>query len=383
MVNETKKYFENCYRLGVVMFYDDRNPPSCIGGIDTLYYFADVIGENYNKIYNDLILKERFLENFEFLGYSGKLTGFVGSWFQYVLPVKQKFNGRFVTIKLFRIGFKNPDKQKKVKNIYIQLYAEGIYYFGIRELILKIEELLGSCGLIADDYYVSRADINMFVSYDFSNLKKEMFKVPSRSVTVNDNQEIDVNVDTKSHTYFVADKLETLYFGSRKSDLHFKIYDKFKELNTKSVKYLVMLSYLKNNGFTSMQPLWNIEFTLKRQALLSYGVNTLQQLFERAGNIFKDLMSKYVFLGYDVEKIQKFRSNRHLNRLSMHPLWSYLINSYNLYTSVPVRRYIKKFKDNNNDLQFEKLSIIFKDLKENTGMSYNQIFYKVRDKIVL
>ena len=223
----------------------------------------------------------------------------------------------------------------------------------------------------------------MFVSYDFSNLKKEMFKVPSRSVTVNDNQEIDVNVDTKSHTYFVADKLETLYFGSRKSDLHFKIYDKFKELNTKSVKYLVMLSYLKNNGFTSMQPLWNIEFTLKRQALLSYGVNTLQQLFERAGNIFKDLMSKYVFLGYDVEKIQKFRSNRHLNRLSMHPLWSYLINSYNLYTSVPVRRYIKKFKDNNNDLQFEKLSIIFKDLKENTGMSYNQIFYKVRDKIVL
>ena len=30
----------------------------------------------------------------------------------------------------FRIGFKNPDKQKQVKNVFVQFEASGIYSLG-------------------------------------------------------------------------------------------------------------------------------------------------------------------------------------------------------------------------------------------------------------
>ena len=327
---------------------DAKNLPPVVGGIDTLYYFADIFGENYNKIYNELILKEKFFEGFEFLGYSGKNTGFVGSWFKYSIPAGFKLNGKLVNINLFRVGFKSPDKQKKVKNVYIQLYAEGIYYYGLEDLLQYIDELFNSYGLVSNGYYVSRADINMFVAYDFSDVKKEMFKVPSRVVKITENQDIVMRSDTKVHTFTAIDRLETIYFGSKKSDLHFKMYDKFKELFSNSLKYVILDTYLKNNGFSCgvSEPLWNIEFSLKRNALLSYGIDTISDLLLKAGNVFKDLMTKYVFLGYDIDKIERFRKTRNLSRLPSYYLWDYFIGSYDRFSVIPVKRRIKKYHSN-------------------------------------
>jgi hypothetical protein len=343
---------------------EGKNLPPVVGGIDTLYFFADISGDNYNKIYNDLILNERFFDGFKFLGYSGKNSGFVGSWFKYSIPAGFKLNGKSVNIDLFRVGFKNPDKQKNVKNVYFQLYAEGIYYYGLEDLLQYIDELFTSFGLSPNGYYVSRADINMFVAYDFSDVKKEMFKVPSRIVKITENQDIVMRSDTKVHTFTAIDRLETIYFGSKKSDLHFKMYDKFKELKADSVKFVVLDTYLKNNGFPSgvSDLLWNIEFSLKRNALLSYGIDTISDLLLKAGSVFKDLMSKYVFLGYDVDKIERFRKSRHLNRLSPFYLWEYFINSYDRFSVVPVKRQIKKYRSNIEENRFNALVKILDDL---------------------
>jgi len=76
-----------------------------------------------------------------------------------------------------------------------------------------------------------------------------MFKVPSRSVEIITNEDIQLKEDGKVKV-FVTDKLETIYFGSRSSDINLKIYDKAKELrsNNSNSKYLLMYSYLKENG---------------------------------------------------------------------------------------------------------------------------------------
>jgi len=212
--------------------FSQEIPPTAIGGIDTLYYFADISGDNYTKIYNEMILKEKFFEDFEFLGYSGKNTGFVGSWFKYSIPTNIRANGKLLNLTLFRVGFKNPDKQKNVKNVYIQLYAEGIYYYGLEDLLQFIDELFTSYGLVAKEYS----------NYDFSNIQKEMFKVPSRSTEIitNEDEDIQIKEDGKVKVYY-TDKLETIYFGSRSSDINLKIYDKAKELKKNGLLGSIMV----------------------------------------------------------------------------------------------------------------------------------------------
>ena len=74
-----------------------------LGGIDTLNFFVDTArSELYHKIWS-LVLNEQFIrENYSFLSYSGKTSGFVGAWFSY----------RRNAVPLFRVGFKDPSKQK-------------------------------------------------------------------------------------------------------------------------------------------------------------------------------------------------------------------------------------------------------------------------------
>ncbi len=346
------------------------NPPKAVGGIDTLYYFADITGDNYNKIYYEKIVNGEFFDGFEFLGYSGKNTGFVGSWFKYSIPTNIKVNGKILDVTLFRVGFKNPDKQKNVKNVYIQLYAEGIYYYGLEDLLQFIDELFSSYGLISNGYYVSRADINIFTNYDFSNIQKEMFKVPSRST------EVTYGGSDDKFTVYTTDRLETIYFGSRSSDIFLKIYDKGRELlqgRDKSYhKFFLMNSYLKENGLDT-DCLWNIEFSLKRKGLLSYGVNTIEHLLQKAGSIFKDLMTKYLFLGYDVEKIENYRKMKHLSRLSAYWVWDYLRNAYNRFDVVPVKREIKKYCSNTIDKLIERIAVNISDVEYNADISFDDV----------
>lgn len=375
----------NLVLKGIRMNKFDEIPQSVrvVGGIDTLYFFADVAGENYNKIYYELIVNEKFFEGFEFIGYSGKNTGFVGSWFVYKEKSDIKVNGKFLDVSLFRVGFKNPDKQKNVKNVYIQLYAEGIYYLGLENLLQYIDELFRSYGLEVSEYYVSRADINAFVNYDFSDIKKEMFKVPSRSVEIIENEEVEIKIDTKTKT-FVTNKLETLYFGSRKSDINLKIYNKKKELMPNGMpnntKFFVMLKYFETNGIDLLNgSVWNVEFSLKRKGLLSYGINTISDLLLKAGNVFKDLMSKYVFLGYDVNKIENYRKSKNLSKLLPHIIWTFISNSYDSYSVVPVKRVIKYYKADVNKNLVNRVALNISDLVHNTGLSVSDVLKLVLD----
>ena len=44
-----------------------------------------------------------------------------------------------------------------------------------------------------------------------------------------------------------------------------------------------------------------------------------------AGSIFKDLMSRNAFLGFDLENISKNRLNKNISKLPLHPIWEKLL----------------------------------------------------------
>ena len=79
-----------------------------------------------------------------------------------------------------RIGFKNPDKQKQVKNVFVQFEASGIYslgFYGLLEYVkMELSTLLGY-EVTNDNLFPSRVDLNAFVDgFDFGAISKEMFR---------------------------------------------------------------------------------------------------------------------------------------------------------------------------------------------------------------
>ncbi len=333
------------------MSYTKEGVPT-LAGIDTLYYFADVTCTNYAKKWPQIQSGE-YKEGYEFIGYSGKTHGFVGAWYQH------KKEG----IPLFRIGFKDPEKQKQVKNVYIQLEAVGIYSMGLENLLQYVHEELSEFKV--EDYYPSRADLNLFVQYSFRDADWRNFR--SRSKAKKGCYQ-DYIFDLEKNGYVYMKKgLETLYLGSRTSPIYFKIYDKALELRKKArsnedatMKLIVMKNYFRQNGMDITGPIWNIEFTIKREGLKQYGVDTIRDLLEKAGSIFSDLMTKYVYLGNDLEAIEEYRASRSLNKLPTAPIWEYFASRYNLYNRKPAFRQLKERKASTKE---HRLYIIQRELE--------------------
>lgn len=322
-------------------------------GIDTLYYFIPISDLNYIEFYNDFVENEYISDNWKFLGYSSKNTGFVGSWFEY--SIKSDKYG--LNIPIFKVGFKSPFKQKNVPNIYVQLLANGIYLLGLENLIREVSLVLGEylevLSYIDDDFtlfQVSRVDVNMFVEYDFSKANWQCFKSSARSYTQN-------FVD--GYEFVNGTELETIYLGKRSSDVCLRVYNKLRELETQKkknpLKYIIMSDYFERNGFVDTQSIWNIEFMLKREALKSYGIYTISDLFLKIGSVFKDLMTKYVFLGFDSEKYARLRKSKHLNRVPPSSIWEYFRDSFNIYDSDFVERNVKKYDVDYDRYYKEKL----------------------------
>jgi hypothetical protein len=207
----------------------------------------------------------------------------------------------------------------------------------------------------------------MFVNYDFGSFDWKNFR--SRSV-VKKSTYSDVQDIGKHGFVYYTKRLETLYLGSRNSPIHFKIYDKALELvkkvhpnNQDSInKYVVMLEYFKKNNMEYSKSLWNIEFSLKRAGLQEYGIDTVRDLLEKAGSVFRDLMQRYVLLDADEHTLDKYRRSNSLNKIPIASIWNYFRDSYSLYDSKPAYRTVKERKDANKSYRLSKI----KDVLENS-----------------
>ena len=317
-----------------------------LGGIDTLYCFLDCIGlapkELYQTLWNSVNDGSFSREHYHHLGFSGKKNGFIGSWYSYI--------GRD-SIPLFRVGFKDPSKQKQVKNIFIQFEASGIYSLGFYGLLnfvkAEFSHLLGF-DVSNDNLFTSRVDLNAFIDgYDFSFIDADMFRHSFKgSQTIKDECFDDISDDVESFEYRSRRGIETLYLGSRSSPLYMKIYDKFKEMNSKNsdISTMVKRYFLLSHDLKS-EHLWNLEFTIKKEVLEQYGVTTVTHLLLLADSIFKDLMRRTSFLGYDLDKIRSFRQSKNISKLPPHEIWEKITDNYKFCNyDVDVQRVYKEYK---------------------------------------
>ena len=107
---------------------------------------------------------------------------------------------------------------------------------------------------------------------------------------------------------------------------------------------MVKRYFLLSNDLKS-EHLWNLEFTIKKEVLSQYGVLTVSHLLLLADSIFRDLMSRTVFLGYDLEKIGAYRKSKHISRLPPHEIWSKIADNYKFCNyDVDVQRVYKEYK---------------------------------------
>lgn len=337
---------------------DNKEIATLLGGVDSYYFFIDTSYLNeqlYHFKYERYIKNNELDCNAEFLGYSGKKSGFVGSWFRV-----DYINDNFI-LPVFKIGFKDPTKQKNINNIYIQLLGSGIYFFGFVGVLDYVR-----CWLIdflavdvsLKDFINSRVDVNCFIGgFDFSTVTNYMF------------HSTFLRCDTVKTFTGANERLETLYLGSRSAKYSFKIYDKKKELlkhsDTLDMSIAIKLNFLIENGFKISNEIWNAEFSLKREFLKEFKTYNADDLLKNYYTIYNYCFSKLRFLGYDVEKIKRYKSSNSLNKYKTFPLWQEVQNNQNFSIEIKksdVEREVIKYNSNVENHAYKRISNIVKGL---------------------
>jgi len=335
-----------------------------LGGIDTLYVFLDTVSDSapkelYQTLWDSVNSGSFVRENYHFLNFSGKKNGFIGGWYSYINNQK---------IPLFRVGFKDPNKQTHVKNIYIQFEGSGIYSMGFHNLLnfIKVEftNLLGF-EVTNKDLILSRVDLNAFVDgYDFCDIDADMFRtrcIESKSIK-NECLEYDDIQELASYEYRSRRGINTLYLGDKSSPLYMRIYDKNLEMFTKRHEISTMIKqyFLRSVDFKS-DHVWNLEFAIKNEVLKQYSITNVEQLLVSADSLFRDLMDRNTFLGYDLENIKNHRENKNISRLSPHPIWQKIRDSYRFCNfDVDVQRVFKEYKKGSKD---NSKQVIIREIK--------------------
>lgn len=297
-------------------------------GIDSLYYFCES-NENYPQFFekietqlNDVTQfytdnrviftpKDIFMEFQGFnLQYLGKAEGFY--WFR-------------DTNHFFKIGFKDPAINERTHNIRIQLLANGIYAYGLKNTLeLLHRQLLHD--FITGYFPITRIDLNAFVTYDFGFVDKSMFVTRKRHYAT------IAEIGTSTAT-------QTLYVG--KSPFRLRIYNKRLEMEQNKAKFNLMNEYFSSQGVKRKQSLYNVEFEMHRAHLRYYKIDTIEEALSNAKNLFQKAMEDIRLI--DIATIPN-RGNKH--RAKTLPVWNTIKESYDidyfLQSSLPLERIERK-----------------------------------------
>lgn len=341
-------------------------------GIDTLYFFFET-NENYDDLFLEILdqleeIKGKFekreveFENKDLtisinniqLSYLGKQEGFY--WF--------KDSNEF-----FRIGFKDRFKNRGLNDIRVQLQGNGIYTFGINSIIELLKDSLKE--FISDYIPVTRADLNCFIQYDLSFVKKDMFSTRKRKYsTINEIGD--------------ANTTQTLYVG--KEPFKLRLYNKSLELK-KSKKFEVMNEYFLNNDFDLEQTIFNIEFQMNRRHLKQYNINTIDDLLCNAKNLFQSAMDDIRLLDIDSVSSERLINNKY--QAETHPLWEEIKSEYDLkdflQIDFPLERLKRKISVyDENKFEYEFISLIRKAYINNLTLdseNLNELYFKAKESL--
>jgi hypothetical protein len=345
-----------------------------LSGIDSLYYFCES-NTNYDNLYLEILdqleeVKGKFLKkDIEFenkdlsilinkipLNFLGIAEGY--HWFKDMNDT-------------FKIGFKDKYKNRGLNDIRVQLLAFGIYTIGIKSIIDFIKTILLK-DYITDYFPITRVDLNCFVQYDLSFIKKEMFVTRKRKYST--ISEIG-NANTT----------QTIYIG--KEPFLLRIYNKKEELK-KSNKKDLMYEYFLNNSFDAEQPIFNVEFELHRTYLKQFNINTIDDLFLNAVSLFKQSMEDIRLI--DTSNItDKDIENNTKNRAITLPIWSYIKENYKLdsflQNQLPLERIKRKISIyDENKFEYEYVALIRKAYINNLTLESEyliNLYFKAKETL--
>lgn len=184
-------------------------------------------------------------------------------------------------------------------------------------MIVSLLNSMFNCGVFFQNIQVSKVDVNAFVNYNFDFVNEHSFRTSLSKV------------GTACHFYGSRVSKETLYLGNRKSLLSFKIYNKVKELldTEKDISTFIKVDYLKkcfsidNASFCDF-PIWNIEFSYKREILKQFDIFTLDTLLNSVVSLFDYGMQYVELLDGSTEDLKNARENKHLNRFDVSEVWN-------------------------------------------------------------
>ena len=344
-----------------------------IFGIDTLYFFCES-NEYYDDLYLEILdqmedlkgkfdKKEILYENKDIhivinnisLDYLGKAEGF--DWFRDMNEY-------------FKIGFKDKYKNRGLNDIRVQFQANGIYSIGIYSLLNLIREALLK-GYISNDLYITRADLNCFIQADLGFINKEMFVTRKRTFST-----ISEISDLKA--------TQTLYIG--KDPFKLRIYNKKEELK-KSKKKDLMNEYFLNNGFKLDEPIFNIEFEMRRSHLRAYNIQSVEQLLSNAQKLFYNAMNDIRLI--DLNKVSKKLIKNNKYQAHTHELWKEVQNEYTLdgflQSSLPLQRLKRKLSIyDDSKFEYEIIAILRRAFMNNLNIDIDyleKLFLKAKESL--
>lgn len=236
----------------------------------------------------------------------------------------------------FRVGFKDPDTNKGVHDIRVQLQGVGIYALGLRFLADYINGTILK-EITKPNYYITRADLNIFCQYDLGSVIE-----PEHIVTRKRKFE---RIIGKKKGY------ETLYVG--KPPARLRVYNKALEIDHTSMKTHFLKRYLEPLGINVMEPFWNFEFECHRDFLKQYKISTLDDLLINAEMLFHKMMEQIRLVDTTTISPKDLEANR-LYKAPTHPLWTYLDQAYTFnavdQNTIPLERIVYAPKElNAND----------------------------------
>jgi hypothetical protein len=306
--------------------------PKTISGIDSLYYFQET-NSKYPDLFTDIVdqieYKKQSLERNKTLYKNSDIMVVINDQKFSFLGKNREVYWLGHSDSLYRIGFKDHEKNIKLHNIQIQLDARGIYTFGTKAVIKLIDNLLE--GYVTGLKPITRVDLNIFVQSNLSWLNKDMFVTRKRKFKT-----ISTEIASKY-------EMQTLYIGE--DPLCLRIYNKSAEL-LKSKKSEMMWEYFRNHDFEPDTTVFNVELEIHRDVLnRSYGINTIDDLFGRAEALFKECMNEIRLIDLDsITENEKNSNNKY--RAETLPLWNHLKDSYKLHDFLQMDMSLQRIKRN-------------------------------------
>ena len=207
-------------------------------------------------------------------------------------PPNYRFGIRFLEYLLF---IAKSDSYRSSPNVYISLSASLLWHESFSTILELLTFDLEHFGGTIDRIQPSRCDL----AVDF-----RLTPPPDFSFL----EQYGVSRSRKVSTHINSGILETYYSGSPAAPVRLRIYDKGKEIQKSNKQWFLDLWRT-----SAPADIWRVEYQLRRPFLHQYRINTIDDLWEKIGDIWGYLTEEWFSL--------RLPDNDKAERRTIHPWW--------------------------------------------------------------